>query len=60
MEIKFCPECGDEVVYLALAMWPGIDEPVRVAECVSVDCGWAGVDEEYEEAVLRVSASSAA
>ncbi|WP_157155968.1 MULTISPECIES: hypothetical protein [unclassified Diaminobutyricimonas] len=44
MEIRTCPECRTETVSAGLAFWPGIDEPVAVAECR--DCGWAGVDAE--------------
>lgn len=59
MEIRNCPECGDETIGAGLALWPGIDEPVAIVECVGVGtdgiaCGWVGVDSE-----LWVEASSA-
>jgi Zn ribbon nucleic-acid-binding protein len=55
MENKTCPECRTDTVSAGLAFWPGLDEPVAVAECR--DCGWAGVEAELDQ---RLGLSAAA
>ncbi|MET1043106.1 MAG: hypothetical protein ABWX59_03155 [Microbacteriaceae bacterium] len=60
MEIRNCPECGDDTINTGLAFWPGIDEPVAIIGCADETCGWVGVDEELSAPVSRVRTISAA
>ncbi|MEO6826179.1 MAG: hypothetical protein ABI255_11435 [Microbacteriaceae bacterium] len=69
MEIRNCPECGDETISAGLALWPGIDQPVAIVECIGLGadgsadgsaCGWAGVDSESWVEVSSVEMVSAA
>ena len=60
MDIRYCAECGEETVNAGLAHWPGIDEPVVVAECSDPGCGWAGTEAEHWVSAARADTASAA
>ncbi|WP_166872546.1 MULTISPECIES: hypothetical protein [unclassified Salinibacterium] len=60
MEIRNCPDCGEDTINTGLAFWPGIDEPVAIIGCTDDACGWVGVDEELPATVSSVRAHSAA
>lgn len=53
MDIRDCPECGDETMSAGLASWPGIDGPVAVTRCASDECDWVAIDESLEAPVAR-------
>jgi hypothetical protein len=48
MDIRNCPECGEDTMSAGLARWPGVDGPVDVTRCASDECDWAAVDEDLE------------
>lgn len=48
MDIKNCPECGDDAIDAGLAMWPGVDGPVDIVRCASDECDWVTIDESLE------------
>ncbi|RUQ99101.1 hypothetical protein [Labedella endophytica] len=53
MDIRNCPECGDDTMDAGRAMWPGIDAPVDVVRCASDECDWVAIDESLEVVVER-------
>ncbi|RUQ85583.1 hypothetical protein [Labedella gwakjiensis] len=53
MDIRNCPECGEDTMSAGLASWPGIDAPVEVTRCASDECDWVTIDDELEVVVAR-------
>ncbi|RWZ64584.1 hypothetical protein ELQ92_07475 [Labedella populi] len=48
MDIRNCPECGDDTMNAGLAFWPGIETSVAVTRCANDECDWVVIDEQLE------------
>lgn len=59
MDIRNCPECGDDTMNAGLAFWPGVDGPVDVTRCASDECDWVAIDSELEVRVADTHAVAA-